>query len=585
MTNDEKRMHMVDRKTGACPAAENGGEGPDARGASGLSVADKHGAEGGVDKRSLVAVFAGLMLAMFAASLDQTIVSTALPTIVGELGGVDHMLWVTTAYVLASTCTMPVYGKLGDLVGRKPLFIAALLLFVLGSLVCALGGSMPGLIAGRAVQGLGGGGLMILSQAIIADVVPVRQRGKYMGVMGSVFAVSTVVGPLLGGWFTEVVGWRYIFWMNVPIALAAIALALAFLPKPKQAAARFKMDVLGTALLMGGTVCLVMFTTVGGGSAGWTSLQSLALAAACVACFVLFVAIERRADDPVMPLGLFKNKNFLVTSIAGLLIMVAMMGTISYLPTYFQIVDGASATESGYMMLPTMVGMMLMSVVSGFLASKTGRYKWMPIASCLIAAIALVLMSTIAVETSAVVTFAYLFTLGFGMGLGQQILVLIVQNEFPHAMVGTATSANNYIREVGATLGSSVIGALFASRLAEQFAGAGEALVGTGVSANSITPAIVSQLPADVQLLVQSAYHDALVPVFLYLAPFMLAGAALLLLLKENPLKDSNEDAAGGEPVGETRAADAQKQGWTGGGRTNPAGAQTACAKTASARE
>ncbi|WP_281653996.1 MDR family MFS transporter [Eggerthella sinensis] len=507
---------------------------------AGAVAAPEH--QEGINKRALIAVFAGLMLAMFVSSLDQTIVSTALPTIVGELGGVDHMLWVTTAYVLASTCMMPIYGKLGDLIGRKPLFIAALALFTVGSLICGIGDSMFTLIAGRAVQGLGGGGLMILSQAIIADVVPVRQRGKYMGVMGAVFAVSMIVGPLLGGWFTEVAGWRYIFWFNVPIAIVAIALAAAFLPKAKRSAQSFKLDILGTALLIGGTVCLVLFTTVGGGSAGWGSFEAIALGVACVVCFVLFVVAERHAQEPIMPLSLFKNRNFIVASLAGLLIMVAMMGTISYLPTYMQIVNGASATESGYMMLPTMVGMMIMSTVSGFLASKTGRYKWMPVASCLVAAVALVLMSTIAVETSTIMMFVYLFILGFGMGLGQQILVLIVQNEFPHAMVGTATSSNNYIREVGATLGSSVIGALFTSRLADQLAGAGEALASTGLSANSITPAIVAQLPTDIQLLVQNAYHDALVPIFLYLAPFLLVGAVLLLFLKENPLKDTIED-------------------------------------------
>lgn len=507
---------------------------------AGAVAAPEH--QEGINKRALIAVFAGLMLAMFVSSLDQTIVSTALPTIVGELGGVDHMLWVTTAYVLASTCMMPIYGKLGDLIGRKPLFIAALALFTVGSLICGIGDSMFTLIAGRAVQGLGGGGLMILSQAIIADVVPVRQRGKYMGVMGAVFAVSMIVGPLLGGWFTEVAGWRYIFWFNVPIAIVAIALAAAFLPKAKRSAQSFKLDFLGTALLIGGTVCLVLFTTVGGGSAGWGSFEAIALGVACVVCFVLFVVAERHAQEPIMPLSLFKNRNFIVASLAGLLIMVAMMGTISYLPTYMQIVNGASATESGYMMLPTMVGMMIMSTVSGFLASKTGRYKWMPVASCLVAAVALVLMSTIAVETSTIMMFVYLFILGFGMGLGQQILVLIVQNEFPHAMVGTATSSNNYIREVGATLGSSVIGALFTSRLADQLAGAGEALASTGLSANSITPAIVAQLPTDIQLLVQNAYHDALVPIFLYLAPFLLVGAVLLLFLKENPLKDTIED-------------------------------------------
>jgi len=489
-----------------------------------------------VNGKSLAAVFVGLILAMLVSSLDQTIVSTALPTIVGELGGVDHMLWITTAYVLASTCMMPLYGKLGDLIGRKPLFLMALGLFTLGSLVCAIGGSMPGLIAGRAIQGLGGGGLMILSQAIIADVVPVRQRGKYMGVMGAVFAVSMIVGPLLGGWFTEVVGWRYIFWFNIPIALAAIALAAIFLPKVSPSAQRPNFDLAGTAFAIGGTVCLIMFTTVGGSSKGWTSPEALSLALACVVCFALFVWIEGRVKDPLMPLALFRNRNFTLASIAGLLIMVAMMGTVLYMPTYLQIVDGASATESGYMMLPTMIGMMLTSTVSGFLASKTGRYKWMPVASCLIAALGLALLSSIAVDTSIFVFFVYLFVLGFGMGLGQQILVLIIQNEFPQSMVGTATSSHNYIRELGATLGSSVIGALFASRLSDRFAELATGASIGGIDTNAITPSLVAQLPSDIQVLVQNAYHDALVPIFMYLAPFLLVGAIILLFVEKMEL-------------------------------------------------
>ncbi len=496
----------------------------------------------GLKGTSLAAIFAGLILAMLVSSLDQTIVSTSLPTIVGELEGVNHMLWVTTAYVLASTCMMPLYGKLGDLIGRKPLFIAALLLFTLGSLICAIGGSMFALIAGRAVQGLGGGGLMILAQAIIADVVPVRQRGKYMGVMGAVFAVSMLLGPLLGGWFTEVVGWRYIFWFNVPLAIIAIILAALFLPKASPLIKKPELDITGTAFVIGGTICLIMFTTVGGSATGWASPEAIALAVACVVCFALFVKAERHAREPLIPLALFKNRNFVLASVAGLLIMLAMMGTISYLPTYLQVVDGATATESGYMLLPCMIGMMLTATVSGFIASKTGRYKWMPIASCLIAAVGLILLSTILVDTSLVIMFIYLFILGFGMGLGQQILVLIVQNEFPQSMVGTATSSNNYIREVGATLGASVIGALFTSRLSDQFSYAAGKLSGSGIDVNAITPTVIGQLPADMQLLIQNAYHDALVPIFMYLAPFLLVGAGILLFIKENQLKTTFDE-------------------------------------------
>lgn len=494
----------------------------------------------------ILAVFAGLLLAMFASSLDQTVVSTALPTIVGELGGVNHMLWVTTAYILASTIMMPIYGKLGDLIGRKYLFMGALVLFTLGSLVCALESSMFGLITGRGIQGLGGGGLMILSQAIIADIVPVRERGKYMGFMGGIFAISMVLGPLVGGWLTGGPGWRWIFWLNIPIAILAILSAAVFLPKPKRVEAKLSFDVWGMLCMTVSVVSLILTTSWGGNTYAWDSPVIIGLIIAFVVGAVAFIYIEKRTEEPIIPLELFKNRNFNIATLAGLFIMVGMMGALSYLPTYLQIVKGLSATAAGYMTLPMMVGSFITSIGTGILASKTGRYKWMPIASCLVAALGFYLLSSLVVDTSLLIFGIYLFVLGFGLGLGQQILVLIVQNEFPASMVGTATASNNFFREIGATLGVSIVGALFTSRLGSEFTkgfqdmGGVEAL---GFSTNSITPELVHGLSDSIQSVVATAYNDALTPVFLYVLPLMLVGAVLLCFIQENPLATTLDES------------------------------------------
>ena len=488
-------------------------------------------------KRGVAAVFAGLLLAMFVSTLSETVTATALPTIVGDLGGVDHMQWVTTAYILASTIMMPIYGKLGDLFGRKYLFIVALSVFIVGSATCGLAPSMDGLIAGRAVEGLGGGGLIILAQATIADIIPPRQRGKYMGVMGSVFAVSTVVGPLLGGWFVQVTGWRWLFAFNIPLALLAIAAVAFFLTNPERRDDRPPVDVGGMMAMAVSVSSLVLATAWGGTLYPWLSWQIIGLFALFVVAAVAFVLVERRAKEPIIPMLLFKNRNFVVCTVTGMFIMLGMMGTVSYLPTYFQIVDGLAPEQAGLMTFPMMAGVLLTAVGTGFLATKTGRYKWMPIASCAVAAVGFVLLSRLTPDTSLLVTGVFLFVLGFGIGLGQQILVLIVQNEFPHAIVGTATAANNFFRQIGSTLGASLVGALFTSRLASDLAAQLPRVDNIGM--NRITPQYVDHLAAPVRDIITAAYSDALVPIFLYVVPLLVVGFILMLTLKENPLAKS----------------------------------------------
>jgi len=493
-------------------------------------------------KRNVLLVFAGLMVTMLLASLDQTIFSTALPTIVGELNGVDHMLWVTTAYILASTITLPVYGKLGDLIGRKGLFIAAIGLFIAGSIVGGLATDMTWLIAGRAIQGLGGGGLMILSQAIIADVVPARERGKYMGIMGGVFALSSVAGPLLGGWFTEGIGWRWAFWMNIPLGILAIVSAVAFLRLPKVESAKPRIDYTGMVLLALASTGLVLVTTWGGTTYDWDSLVIIGLIVGTAIAAFAFVMVERAASEPIMPLHLFRDRNFVLTTIAGLITGIAMFGALAYLPTYLQMVTGVNATEAGLLMIPMMAALLVASIVSGQLVSRTGRYKWLPIVGTSIVAVALVLMSTMTPSLAIPILCLYLAVMGLGLGMSMQILILIVQNSFPAREVGTATASNNYFRQIGASLGAAIVGSLFVAKLTTLLAERMPAGSGSdGGGSNSFTPAIVRGLPSEVRNVIVGAYNDALTPVFLYMVPLVIVAVILLCFVTEKPLATSIE--------------------------------------------
>lgn len=485
-------------------------------------------------------LFASLMVVMLLASLGQTILSTALPTIVGDLGGVDHMSWVITGFILASTVMMPVYGRISDLFGRKPVLIAAIVLFIAGSALGAAAGTMSWLITARVVQGLGGGGLMILAQTSIADVVPARERGKYMGVMGAVFAVSSVAGPLLGGWITEGPGWRWAFSFNIPLGILAIIAVAVFLKLPRRPREeRERIDYLGMILLAGATTCLILVCTWGGTQYDWNSPQILLLCATTLAGAIAFVIAETRASSPVIPLSLFKDRNFTLTTVSGLAVGVAMFGAIGYMPTYIQMVKGVDATQAGLLMTPMMASLLITSIVSGQIVSRTGRYKLFPLVGMVIMGIGLWLLSTLEVSDSTVRMCVFLAVFGAGIGLSMQILVLIVQNSVPNRIVGTATASSNFFRQVGATVGSAVVGSLFISRLKDLLAENLPKIPGKSagaMDANSFTPQSVHGLPAMFRDPVVQSYNDALLPIFLFMIPLAVLAFVLLLFVEEKPL-------------------------------------------------
>lgn len=500
-------------------------------------------------QQSLILLFVGLLLTMLMASLNQTVLATALPTIVGDLNGVNHMSWVITSFILASTITMPVYGRISDVFGRRPVILVAIGLFMVGSITGALASSIEVLILSRVIQGLGGGGLMILSQAAIADVVPARQRGKYMGIMGAAFAVSSVAGPLLGGWLTEGPGWRWAFWINLPFGVLAMLAVALFLPAPKKLAAdRPRLDYLGMALIAAATTALVLASTWGGSEYAWGSPLIIGLFVAAAVLAVLFVVVESKAAEPVIPLAFFADRNFTLTTIAGLIIGVAMFGALSYMPTYIQMVTGVGAAQAGLLMVPMMGTMLLTSVITGIVVSRTGHYKTYPVVGTAIVAVSLVLFSQLQADSAVWVLCGVFGVMGLGLGMSMQIMVLIVQNSFPVRVVGTATAANNYFRQVGATLGSAVVGSLFITRLQDilvgrmESAGAAAGAGAAGSSMNNLTPELVQQLPDALHDVVVESYNEALMPIFLYILPLVVLAAVLLLFVQQKPLATTVED-------------------------------------------
>ena len=418
-----------------------------------------------IGRRRLTFVMIALFTSMLLAALDQTIFGTALPTIVGDLGGVDLMLWVATAYILASTLVMPLYGKLGDLIGYKVLLLSALGLFLVGSVLGGLSANMTALIAARGIQGLGGGGLMILSQSVIADIMPPRRRGFYMGILIGAWSFASVLGPILGGWFADTIGWRWAFWFNLPLGLLAVIFVAAFLKTPAHKKARPTLDGWGMASIAVCTTAIVLATSLGGTMYSWGSGLILGLLGLAVVAGALFVLVERRAAEPILPLHLFRDRNFNLATIAGLFCSAAFIGVVIYVPTYLQMATGMSAMESGMILVPMSIGILGASMGSGVLASRTGRYKWTPVVGSLIIATGLFLLSTMTPDTAVALVSFYLFLMGVGMGLCMQTLVLIVQNSFPITQVGTATGAHNFFRQIGSSLGSAIVGTLFTSRL------------------------------------------------------------------------------------------------------------------------
>lgn len=494
-------------------------------------------------------VYAALLVTMLLSALDQTIVSTALPTIVGELDGVSQMAWPLTAYILAATIVMPVYGKLGDLIGRKWVFIGAIVVFAIGSIVGGAATDMTTLIVGRGIQGIGGGGLMIVSQAIIADLVPARQRAKWTGPIGAVFGLASVVGPLVGGWFTDNHDWRWAFWINLPMAAISIVVALFALKLPRRRV-KASIDYLGIATMAVAVTATVLVANWGGVDYAWNDPVIIGLIVIGALAWVAFFFVESRVAEPIIPLSMLRNRIFVVGTLLGMIVVgVGMFAIIGYMPTYLQMVYGTTATQSGLLLIPMVAGMLVTSIPSGLIITKTGRYKIWPLMGTVLVGGAATLLSTMQIDTPLFFVVSYLFLAGAGLGMMMQTLVLAVQNAFPTSQVGTATSANNFFREIGATLGIAVIGAIFTNRLtdllADNLGAAGSAAVGG--STTSLTPAMVHALPDAIQQTIIESYHSALVPVFGYLIPLFVVGLVLALLLPEKKLADTVDTEA--EPV------------------------------------
>ncbi|MER5637177.1 MFS transporter [Kitasatospora sp. NPDC002227] len=482
-----------------------------------------------------------LLLAMLLAALDQTIVSTALPTIVSDLGGLDHLSWVVTAYMLASTAATPLWGKLGDMYGRKRFFQASIVIFLIGSALCGIAQNMGELIAFRALQGLGGGGLMVLSQAIVGDLVSPRDRGRYQGLFGAVFGVTSVLGPLLGGLFVDHLSWRWVFYINLPIGAVALVVIAAVL-HTAEIKRQHRIDYLGTFLIASVATCLVLMTSLGGTTWPWSSWQVIGLGVLGVVLLVAFVAVERAAVEPVLPLRLFGSQTFSLVAVVSFVVGFAMFGALTYLPTYLQVVMQVSPTMSGIHMLPMVLGMLLTSIGSGQIVARTGRYRIFPILGTAVTTVGLLLLSRLTEHTSTTVMSLYFLVFGLGLGLVMQVLVLIVQNSVGYEDLGVATAGATFFRSIGASFGVSIFGTIFAGGLKDRLA---DALRGAQLpprfdaAAISSDPRVIAALPPALQNGIYHAYAKSITEVFLYAVPVAAFAFVLSLFIREQKLRST----------------------------------------------
>lgn len=512
-----------------------------------------------LDHQQIIIVLFGLMAGVFLAALDQSIVGTALPRIVSELGGLDKLAWVVTAYLLTATAATPLWGKISDLYGRRPTFQAAIIIFLVGSALCGLSQNLLQLIVFRAIQGIGGGGLMAIAFSIIGDIIPPRERGRYQGYFGAVFGVSSVAGPLLGGWFTDGPGWRWIFYINLPVGIAALVITSIALKLPT-IRRDHSLDFLGAGMIVGSVSALLLYLDWAGKEYGWFAPGPLALLIAAIVLGVLFVVVEQRAVEPIIPLRLFRNQVFAVGNLYGFLAGIAMFGAIIFLPFYLQIVMGMSPTESGLAMLPAVLGILTTSIVSGRLITRTGRYKIYPIIGAATLVVALLLMSRLRVDTPYWELAIYMLLFGGGLGCTMQTIVTAVQNAVEFRDLGAATSATTFFRQMGGTIGAAVFGAILSNRLAahlvEQLGPLAVSAMEGGGNFNPNNVEAIQSLPEPVKTSVLTAFTYALDDVFLIGVPVVAAALVVALFLKEVPLRTGAR-----RPVSEPAQAEALSAG------------------------
>jgi EmrB/QacA subfamily drug resistance transporter len=489
--------------------------------------------------REILVVMSGLMIALLLAMLDNMIVAPALPTIVGELGGLQHLAWVTTAYILGTAVGTPIWGKLGDLFSRKTIFMTSIIIFLIGSALCGAAQSMNELIAFRALQGIGAGGLMVSVMSVLAVLVAPRDRGKYTGYFMAIMPIAMVGGPLIGGFITDHASWRWAFYVNLPLGAVALAVIAVTMHLPTAPKRKVKLDWLGTALMTTWITALVLVTSWGGTQYAWGSPTILGLIALTLVTFVAFLLVERRAAEPIMPLGVFGNLNFTLSVALSFVVGFAMYGGMTFLPQFQQFVQGQSATNSGLLLLPLMVGLLVTSTGSGQAVSRTGRYKAFPILGTIFMTAGLALLATMDVGTSTFTAGVYMFVMGLGMGCLMQITMLVAQNSVPMKDIGAATAASTFLRSMGGSIGVSILGALYAHRLQNTLhdrLGEGAAQLGNGTQ---LTPTMVRKLPGNVVDAFRQAIADGNSAVFLWAAIISVSGIVVAFFIKEVPLRGS----------------------------------------------